>query len=105
MILTVVDRHEVEVAEGGEEALAMFKTGTYDLVVTDFRMGGMDGLVLARAIRALSPAQPIILVTAHIEALPDSQGSVADVNVTLGKPFSVAELREAVARLLPAPEL
>jgi len=97
-----IDRHQIEVAEDGETALAMFEAGRHDLVITDFKMSNMDGLELAQAIRKLCPGQPIILVTAYLEALQSNQSRLSDVNTLLGKPFSTAALRAAVAALFPA---
>ena len=99
-----IDRHEVEIAEDGEKALAMFEAGRHDLVITDFKMTNMDGLELARAIRLLRPGQPIILVTAYLEALETNKAKLPDVNTLLGKPFSMEDLRAAVAALFSAAE-
>jgi len=101
-LILSIDRHQIEVAEDGETALAMFEAGRHDLVITDFKMSNMDGLELAQAIRKLCPSQPIILVTAYLEALQSNQSRLSDVNTLLGKPFSTAALRAAVAELFPA---
>src|SRR4051812_44870167 len=53
----------VDLLSNGTEALAQFSEREYDLVVTDFRMPGMNGLELASAIRALDTEVPIILIT------------------------------------------
>jgi len=100
-LILKIDRHEVEVAEDGATALAMFEAGRHDLVITDFKMSNMDGLELARAIRVLCPGQPIILVTAYLEALQSNQATLSDINTLLGKPFSTGALRAAVAALFP----
>ena len=101
-LILSIDRHQVEVAEDGETALAMFDAGRHDLVITDFKMPGMDGLELAQAIRARCPAQPIMLVTAHREELARDDVTLSNVDTVLGKPFPVARLRAAVDALFPA---
>jgi CheY-like chemotaxis protein len=101
MILTV-DGHEVTMAGGNEKALAMVKAADYDLVITGFDMPGMNGLELARAIRAASPAQPIMLLISYIGQIPDDKTALSDVTVILAKPFTMAHLHEAVARILAA---
>ena len=101
MALTV-DGHHVELAEDGEQALAMFQAGKYDLVITDFRMQKMDGLELAEAIKKCSPATPIILVTAYVEALQSSMGQVSNIDLLLGKPFSVMDLQAALVKIFAA---
>jgi two-component system, sensor histidine kinase and response regulator len=97
----IVDGHTVEVAQDGEQALAMFKDGDYDLVITDFRMAKMDGLELAEAIKKLSPTKPIILITAYLEAIKTSMGNVSNVDLLLGKPFSVRDLQAALVKFFP----
>ena len=52
-------------AFSGEDALAKFEQEEFDLVVTDFRMEGMNGLELAQNIRTRKPQVPIIIVTGY----------------------------------------
>jgi len=91
--------HEVEAVGDGQTALTKFEADRHDLVITDFRMAKMDGLELARAIRALSAAQRIIVITGDVGSIPGSQAESRDFNVLLAKPFSGAKLHEAVASL------
>jgi CheY-like chemotaxis protein len=100
-VVLKMDRHEVEIAEDGEQALSMFRAAPFDLVITDLKMANMDGLELARLLRLLRPGLPIILVTAHMEALQSGRTPLADVNSLLGKPFSTDELRKLVAANSP----
>jgi two-component system, NtrC family, response regulator HydG len=55
---------EVSTAPGGEQALEQLKREGFDLVLTDFRMPGMTGAELFRAIRALGLTVPVVLMTA-----------------------------------------
>jgi two-component system KDP operon response regulator KdpE len=83
--------YEVQVAGDGEEALALFRTWSPDLVVTDLAMPGLDGLELCRRLRKVS-AVPVIVLSvkgderAKVEALNNG----ADDYVT--KPFGMEEL-------------
>jgi CheY-like chemotaxis protein len=52
-------------AFSGDDALAKFDQEEFDLVVTDFRMEGMNGLELAQNIRTRKPQVPIIIVTGY----------------------------------------
>ena len=52
-------------AYNGEDALKKFEKFKYDMVVTDMRMDGMDGLQLARKLRSQAPELPIIIVTGY----------------------------------------
>jgi two-component system response regulator AtoC len=55
---------ESSAAEGGEQALAIFRSEQIDLVLSDLKMAPMDGLTLLREIRAIDPEVPVIMVTA-----------------------------------------
>ena len=52
-------------AYNAQEALEKFKRENFDMVVTDFRMEGMNGLELARQIHATAPGVPVIIVTGY----------------------------------------
>jgi CheY-like chemotaxis protein len=97
-LLLKFDGHEVEATNSGKEALAMFKPGRFDLVFTDFTMPGMNGDQLAAAIKADAPGQPVVMITAHAGTLTQSP----DVDFVVGKPFRLAHLREAIAKVVPA---
>jgi CheY-like chemotaxis protein len=96
-MLLKIDGHDVEATHSGKEALALFKPGRFDLVFTDFTMPGMNGDQLAAAIKADAPGQPIVMITAHAGTLPRSP----DVDLIVGKPFRLAQLRDAITKVLP----
>ncbi len=52
-------------AYSGADALAKFEKQTFDMVVTDFRMEGMNGLELARELRSRNSELPVIIVTGY----------------------------------------
>ena len=52
-------------AYNAEDALSKFEKNDIDVLVTDFRMEGMNGLELARKIREKSPSTPVIIVTGY----------------------------------------
>ncbi len=60
-------------AYNAKDALDKFKNEKFDILVTDFRMEGMNGLELARQIHATSPETPVIIVTGygHVEGGKD----------------------------------
>lgn len=91
---------EVDVAEGGDEALDYFPKRTFDLVFTDLNMPGMDGWLLARHIKGLSPKTMIVLVTAgdRVPVLERLQKSAIDF--VLFKPFGMEEFKETVQTVL-----
>ena len=64
-ILLREEGFEVVAAESGEQALVQLERKPADLVLSDLRMGGMDGLELFEAVRKRYPALPVIILTAH----------------------------------------
>jgi DNA-binding response OmpR family regulator len=101
-VTLALEGHKVEIAADAEQALTMFETGDYDLVITDFKLPKMDGLELAQVIKERAPSRPIILITAHAEAV-FGMGNVSNVDNLLGKPFSSAELQGALVKVFQAP--
>ena len=57
--------YEVLTAQGGHEALEIQKSSDLDLILTDMKMPGMDGIELLENIKALDPDLPVIMMTAH----------------------------------------
>ncbi len=98
MVLSL-DRHEVTTATSGQEGLALFQSGQFDLVITDYRMPDLKGDQLAAAIRGLKPNQRILMITAYGESLLLSGDSPLAVDRVLSKPFELQELRDVVHQL------
>ena len=84
----------------GEEAAEAFSTDHPDVLITDLMMPGMSGLELVRKARQVLPSIGTILTTgyASMDNLVDALRSGVDDFVT--KPFSVADIRSVVARVL-----
>jgi two-component system response regulator GlrR len=92
--------YAVSTAESGERALAQASVAHPQLVVTDLRMGGMDGMALFEAIRADRPTMPVIVLTAH-GSIPDAVSAVQrGVFGYLTKPFDPKALLTEVERAL-----
>jgi CheY-like chemotaxis protein len=101
-LLLMIDRHQVEVVRHGEMALARYKPGKYDLVITDLLMPGIDGLELAQLIKARNPQQPVVLISGHLDGVPDSDKTLLkNFDVMLAKPFSQQQLREGLSAVFP----
>ena len=101
-MMLAFDGHIVETASNGKEALALFGIGKFDLVITDFAMPSMKGDELAAAIKARSPGQPVVMITAYAEMLQSSGNPLPGVDFVLSKPFLLENLREAIAKVAPA---
>jgi CheY-like chemotaxis protein len=98
-VLLDIDEHTVTEAGNGQEALARFQPGVFDLVITDFKMPQMSGHELATSLKQLAPAQPILMVTGSAAQCGFSADSV---DAVLNKPFRLDELRQAIASVLIA---
>lgn len=94
------DGHSVTLASSGPEALRLLEQSEFDVVFTDFLMPGMKGDELTAAIKARKPALPVVMITAYAEMLPRPVPGVAAM---VSKPFVLENLREALAKALPAP--
>ena len=92
-----MDRHLVVEAANGAEALALFKPGRFDLVITDFQMPRMNGNELAAKIKLAWPPQPVLMITAYAEQLDEAD---SPIDALLDKPFQIADLRRTMAKLL-----
>lgn len=94
--------YEVVAARDGVEALKRAGEIIPDLVITDVMMPNMDGMDLARAIRAndLTAHIPIIMVTARVTEQDRIEGLKAGADAYLVKPFNTEELLTRVAKLL-----
>ena len=79
----------------------MLEQGKFDLSIMDYSMPGMKGDELAAVIKQRLPHQPIIMITAYAEMLKSSSNPLPGVDFIISKPFSLAELREAIAGVLP----
>ena len=96
------DGHEVETANNGKDALAMLDKEKFDVVITDFSMPAMKGDELAAIIKARTPEQPIVMITAYAEMLQNSGNPLKGVDFVISKPFLLENLREAIAKVTPA---
>jgi two-component system response regulator GlrR len=92
--------HEVRTADSGEKALAEFARQRPHLVITDLKMGGMDGMALFEALHQQGPTLPVIIMTAH-GTIPDAVAATKrGVFGFLPKPFDPRELLEQVDQAL-----
>ena len=91
---------DVVEAASGEEALARMAERMPELVITDVRMGGMDGHALFEAVNRKHPALPVIILTAHGN-IPDAVSATRKgVFGYLTKPFEARALMAEVERAL-----
>jgi DNA-binding response OmpR family regulator len=85
-----------DVAQDGVEALEKFKQKEYDLVITDIEMPKLNGLDLTKHIKEISPATPVILLTAYSQKERLFKAIDVGVNKYLIKPFTPEKLLEVI---------
>ena len=92
--------YTVEAASSAEQALARLSASIPQLVITDMRMSGMDGLALFDNIHKSNPALPVIILTAH-GTIPDAVAATQrGVFGYLTKPFDSRELLQQAERAI-----
>ncbi len=101
-VVLEIGGHVATEADGGEAALKLFNEALargepYDVVMTDLGMPGMDGSQLAKAIKALSPATPIVLLTGWGKRRTSDADLSEHVDFTLAKPPEMKLLLQTLA--------
>jgi CheY-like chemotaxis protein len=92
--------HEVQTAGDGAAALALFDAAQFDLIITDYLMPEMKGDQLVSRMKRSRPGQRIIMVTAFAEDFLSCGKPTGGVDFVLNKPFSLEELRAAIAKVM-----
>ena len=85
-------------AQDGAEAVELFKSGQFDVVLTDWNMPGKTGLEVAEEIRRQDAHVPIIMVTTEVEKRRMTQAIQAGVSDYLVKPFTPDKLRKKLQK-------
>ncbi len=92
--------HDVVAVSDGDSALQNISRETFDLLLADIRMPGVDGLEVARAARNRMPELPIMLITGYAADALDARDLIdSDVRV-FSKPFHLQEIVRQVSHLL-----
>ncbi len=88
-------------ADDGQTALPMLKSGSFDFLVTDWNMPGMDGLTLLKEVRADAnlSAMPVLMVTAEAKRDQIVVAAEAGVNGYVVKPFTAITLKEKIHKI------
>jgi len=91
--------YEVQAAANGHEGLTLMNHAVFDIVITDLRLPGADGLELLQVCKQRSPRTEVIMITAHgsVETAVEAMKRGAYDFIT--KPFSMDELLLIVERL------
>lgn len=98
--------YAVITASNGEEALSKLASESYDLVFTDIKMPGMNGLEVAERVKASQPWLPVVIITGYGTEDNEARAEAAGVSGFLQKPLSPEMIEGTTARaLLEVPAL
>jgi len=92
--------YSVETVETGEAALAKIGTTNYDLVITDLKLPGIDGMDILKAIRKSRPEISTIMITAYATVDTAVEAMKEGAEDYIAKPFNLDEIRIIVKKVL-----
>jgi putative AdoMet-dependent methyltransferase len=94
------DGYQIKTAQSGNAALEQVKQQSFDLLVTDIKMPGMDGLELVQAVKQIAPHIPCVIMTGFSTMDTTLKALKLGVDEYVIKPFAPEELRIAVDKAL-----
>jgi two-component system response regulator HydG len=101
-LLNVLGTETVRQAKSAEQALEIIKTESFTLIISDYRLEGMNGVEFLDQLRAQGNQTPVLLLS----GAPDTLGVIRATNHQkvdfFGKPFQMGEFVDAVERLAEA---
>lgn len=86
----------VEVYENGVQAMEAFRKKPFDIVVTDLKMEGMDGIEVLNQVRRLHPSTRVIIITGYAQPETSEEAFQLGVFDFIPKPFRLEQLKEAI---------
>lgn len=91
-------------AQNAAEALEKLREEEYDVVYTDIKMPGMDGIELAERVKAKRPWTPVVIVTGYGTTANEERARAAGVSAFLNKPLSPEMIEESMVNALRLPQ-
>ena len=92
--------HEVEEAPNGNQAIERLHEGHFDVVLSDLKMGGSDGLDVLRTTKTLNPTTAVILMTAFGSVHTAVEAMKIGAFDYVQKPFEIEEMEVKIERAL-----
>lgn len=92
--------YAVTASASGADAMKRLENERFDVVLTDLRMEGVDGMDVLRASRALQPDAEVIFITGYATAESAVQALKHGAFYYIAKPFRLEEVRKVVAEAL-----
>ena len=90
--------------ETAEEGMAALKGQNYDIVITDYRLPGMDGLEFLKRIQDMQPHAMKVLITAYGSGEVVSEANKIGIHDFIEKPFTTKTIEASLSRLVKARE-
>ena len=97
--------HETEEASNGNAAIERLHEGYFDVVLSDLKMGGSDGLDVLRTTRALHPTTAVILMTAFGSVTTAVEAMKSGAFDYVQKPFEIEEMEVKIDKALEVKRL
>jgi len=91
---------DVTTVGSGEEALERLESGTFDVMLLDLRLPGIDGMEVLRRTRVLQPELPVIVITAFAKVETSVEAFRLGVRDLVEKPFTPDEIRAHLKRVV-----
>ncbi len=92
--------YDVVACRNGADAREAFANEKFDLVISDFMLPDVNGVILLRELKKLNPALPIVIVTGYPWAYTPAMAKADGIDGYLGKPFRINQLEQVMAGLL-----
>ena len=91
---------EAATATSGEQALRLLEEKPFDLLITDYKMPGMDGMTLSARVRQSYPHTGIVMITAYDDDGLRREAAQVPIQYILDKPVNLPDVRTAVLEVL-----
>lgn len=86
--------------ETAEEGLELLKQEDWDIILTDYKLPGIDGLTFSKKIQGIRPDAIKILITAYKDKEVVSEAVSAGIQDLIDKPFTIKTIEDSISRLI-----
>ncbi len=86
--------------ETAEEGLELLKQEDWDIILTDYKLPGIDGLTFSKKIQGIRPDAIKILITAYKNKEVVSEAVSAGIQDLIDKPFTIKTIEDSISRLI-----
>ena len=90
--------YDVFCVEDGQTALDIIKEDSFDLILLDLKLDGMDGMKMLELLRATDKDIPVILISGYLTIENIEEASKYRIFSYIRKPFKIVDLREKIRR-------